>query len=547
MTGTPAATFLHLHLGSNGRDLWLGPMRPHALLGRHPTSDLMVDNTFASRYHAHIEYRPPDFYLRDDSRNGTFIRWGDPEQVLHVRGEEVRLPTAGEISLGCAFDRHPPDVIRFRRTAVLPPELAPAAALPEEETTVVAPMPPQPLAQVPSELQLDRVLEPLVRDLVAVLSPEGVIYYQNPALARWWGQTLPQVLGRDFLEFVHPEDRQALVNAQTQALLQSQTLATQLSLRLRVGDERWHPCSMTLRPLPPDAGLAGLLLVGQPAGQPSDTHLLGGRYRVERRLASGGFCETYLGRDQQRPGEPLCVIKRLRLDNPDPDTLATARRLFATEAATLETLGHHDQIPRLLAYLEQEEDFYLVQDFIAGHPLSQELGPQQRWDEIDVVWLLWELLAILDFVQKHKVIHRDITPDNILRRESDRKLVLIDFGSVKVLPSVLGGESRTVVVGKPGYMAPEQAWGQPNFTSDLYALGVIAIEALTGQSPQNLPHLPRTRTLDWQGQVQVSDALREILASLLHPDWQQRFPNARTALKRIEALFGPPPRRTDFL
>lgn len=523
-------------------------MRPHALLGRHPTSDLIVDNSFASRYHARIEYRPPDFYLRDESRNGTFVRWGEPSQVLHVRGEEIRLPAEGEISLGCAFDREPPDVIRFHCTATLPDALAPPLTSPGDETLTIYPMPPQPLAQVPAELQVGRVLEPLVRDLVAVLSPEGRIYYQNPALAQWWGHSLAQVLGRDWLEFVHPEDRQAFVDGQTQALLQQQTLAPQVRLRLRVGSDAWQPAVFTLQPLSPLAGLAGLLLVGRPAEQPQEHGLIGGRYRVERLLTTGGFGETYLGRDQHRPGEPLCVIKRLRLRTADPTTLATARRLFATEAATLETLGRHDQIPLLLAYLEVGDDFYLVQDFIAGHPLRQELGPQHLWEEMDVVWLLWELLSILEFVQRHRVIHRDLTPDNILRRESDRKLVLIDFGAVKVASSTLLGKSEhTVVVGKPGYMAPEQAWGQPNLTSDLYALGVIAIEALTGRSPQELPQLPGLNALDWQGQVQVSDRLGELLSGLLQPDWQKRFPSARAALKRLEALFGPPPRRTDFL
>lgn len=527
-------------------------MRPKALLGRHPTSDLLVDNNFASRHHAWIEYRPPHFYLRDTSRNGTFVRQGERQAVLYVHGEEVCLLETGEISLGCAFEDQPPDVIRFRRTPDLPADVATTETSGplEEETAVVVPMHPQPLTDVPPELRLERVLELLVRDLVAVLSPEGVIYYQNPALARWWNRSLSETLGRDFLEFVHPEDRQAFVDAQAQALLPHHTLSLRVSLRLQVAPQQWQACQFTVQPLPPAAGLTGLLLVGQTAGTTpaEDSALIGGRYWVERRLTTGSFCETYLGRDRQRPGEPKCVIKRLHLDTSNPETLATARRLFATEAATLETLGHHDQIPRLLAYIVQEDNFYLVQDFIEGHPLSQEFGPHNPWEEMDVVWLMWELLSILDFVQKHKVIHRDITPDNILRRAHDRKLVLIDFGAVKVLPSVLSGEShRTVVVGKPGYMAPEQAWGQPNLTSDLYAVGVIAIEALTGQPPQQLPQLPQTNALDWQGQVQVSDQLREILTSLLEPNWQKRFPSARAALKRIEALFGPPPRRTDFL
>ncbi|APB32524.1 Bacterial SH3 domain family [Gloeomargarita lithophora Alchichica-D10] len=550
---------MYLHLRVNAQELWLGNLRPVALLGRNPASDLLVDNGYASRNHARIEYRHQHFYLRDESRNGTFVRLGNTLQVIHLRGEEMPLGEQGEISLGCQFDPEPRDVIHFQRTPHLPPNLAAQASLattPGEDT--VAPMAPQALAQVPPELNLTQVLESLVEGLLVILSPEGMVYYQNPTLARLLEKNLTEVLGRDFLEFVHPEDRQVFLDVYTQVLLQNPTPAPTLSGRLRHGNQVWQSCQFRVRRLPAVAGVTGLFLVG---AAPNQAHprqkrneLIGGRYLLQRSLATGGFCETYLGQDTQRPGEPRCVIKRLRLDNHDPKVLTTARRLFATEAATLERLGRHDQIPLLLAYLEQEEEFYIIQDFIAGQPLNQELGSQSVWDEMSVVWLLWELLIILDFVQQHKVIHRDIKPDNVIRRDADRKLVLIDFGAVKVLPSALSGQINppaqkqlTIAVGTPGYMAPEQAWGQPNLTSDLYAVGVIAIEALTGQSPQILPKIPNTNELDWQGQVDCSPELTEILVRLLNVDWRKRFQSARLALKRLDTLFGPPPRHTDFL
>ncbi|WP_247215561.1 protein kinase [Synechococcus sp. C9] len=554
----PEPMYLHLH--GNTQELWLGTMRPVAFLGRNPASDLVVDNGYASRNHARIEYRHQHFYLRDDSRNGTFVRLGDTQQVVHLRGEEMPLGESGEISLGCQFDLEPRGVIQFRRTPNLPPELMAQVNLvttPEEETMAVLPMPPQAMAQIPPELHLTQVLESLVMELVVVLSPEGVVYYQNPPLARLLEKSLPEVLGQDFLSLLHPEDRQIFLDVSTQVLLQNPTPAPTLSGRLQGKNSQWHPCRFSVRCLPPSAGVPGLLLVGesqsQPLPSPKRQELLGNRYLRERSLATGGFCETYLGRDTQRPGEPKCVIKRLRLDSHDPKILTTARRLFATEAATLERLGRHDQIPLLLAYLEGEEEFYIIQDFIEGQALSQEFGLDRPWAELDVVWLLWELLTILDFVQSHKVIHRDIKPDNVIRRATDRKLVLIDFGAVKVLPSSLSGQlhqkpaSATVAVGTPGYMAPEQCWGQPNLTSDLYSLGVIAVEALTGQSPQVLPKIPNTNQLDWQGQVTCSPELTEVLSHLLDVDWRKRFQSARLALKRLNTLFGPPPRNTDFL
>lgn len=160
-------------------------------------------------------------------------------------------------------------------------------------------------------------------------------------------------------------------------------------------------------------------------------NLLDQRYQVVEVLGQGGFGHTYTAKDTRRPGNPTCVVKLLKPAISDPDFLQTARRLFNSEAETLEKLGNHDQIPRLLAYFEENEEFYLVQEFIDGHPLSAELAPGQRWDESQVIQLLQEVLSILEFVHSNGVIHRDLKPDNLIRRTSDSKLVLVDFGAVK--------------------------------------------------------------------------------------------------------------------
>ena len=191
--------------------------------------------------------------------------------------------------------------------------------------------------------------------------------------------------------------------------------------------------------------------------------LLSGRYKVLRPLGAGGMGQTYVAEDTQRPGNPVCVVKQLKPPTNDPSFLAIAKRLFNKEAETLEQLGHHNQIPQLLAYFEHEQDFFLVQDFVEGHPLSQELG--QRWPEEQVIQFLEEALTILDFVHSQNVIHRDIKPDNIIRRQKDAKLVLIDFGAVKQVRSqntVLASQaSQSVAVGTPGYMPSEQVSGHP--------------------------------------------------------------------------------------
>ena len=159
--------------------------------------------------------------------------------------------------------------------------------------------------------------------------------------------------------------------------------------------------------------------------------VIDGRYQIVQPLGAGGFGQTYIAQDTRRPGNPACVVKVLQPAKKEPEFLQVARRLFQGEAETLERLGNHDQIPRLLAFLEQEQEFYLVQDLIEGRPLAQELIPGHCWSESQVLSLVSEVLYLLAFIHTHGVIHRDIKPDNIIRRHSDQKLVLVDFGSVK--------------------------------------------------------------------------------------------------------------------
>ncbi|HEY9711738.1 MAG TPA: protein kinase, partial [Oculatellaceae cyanobacterium] len=151
--------------------------------------------------------------------------------------------------------------------------------------------------------------------------------------------------------------------------------------------------------------------------------LLDGRYQVVQVLSAGGFGKTYIAEDTRRPGNPKCVVKHLKPASNEPNYLQTARRLFLSEAETLEQLGNHDQIPRLLAYFEEDREFFLVQEFIEGHPLSTELQPGDCWSESQVIGLLKDILGILAFVHSYEVIHRDIKPDNLIRRASDGKLV----------------------------------------------------------------------------------------------------------------------------
>ncbi len=154
--------------------------------------------------------------------------------------------------------------------------------------------------------------------------------------------------------------------------------------------------------------------------------LLGGHYRVVQDLQEGGFAKTYIAEDHHRPGHPKCAVKFLKPASNQSNSLAIARRLFKQEAEILEKLGQHAQIPRLLAYFEENQEFYLVQEFIEGHPLSTELPRGYCWSESKVIQMLQDVLQTLEFVHSFGVIHRDIKPNNLIRRKKDSRVVLID-------------------------------------------------------------------------------------------------------------------------
>ncbi|BAT52083.1 Serine/Threonine protein kinase [Nostoc sp. NIES-3756] len=273
--------------------------------------------------------------------------------------------------------------------------------------------------------------------------------------------------------------------------------------------------------------------------------LLDHRYQVIRVLATGGFGQTYIAEDTRRPGNPTCVVKHLQPATSDPRVFETAKRLFHSEAETLEKLGHHDQIPRLLAYFDENQEFYLVQEFIDGHTLTEELIPGNRWTESQVIHLLQEVLSILEFVHNQGVIHRDIKPDNIIRRTTDNKLVLVDFGAVKQLRTqmvTVGGQSAaTVVIGTPGYMATEQGQGKPRANSDIYALGIIAIQALTGISPTELQEDPQTGELIWRHLVNVNERLAAVLNKMVRYHFKDRYQTATEALQGLQNAINPVP------
>ncbi|AFZ18153.1 protein kinase domain-containing protein [Allocoleopsis franciscana] len=271
---------------------------------------------------------------------------------------------------------------------------------------------------------------------------------------------------------------------------------------------------------------------------------LGGRYQIINKLGAGGFGRTFLAEDLHLPGHPQCVVKQLKPQTSEPETLAMARRLFDTEAEVLYQLGNHDQIPRLLAHFEDNEEFYLAQEFIEGEPLTKEFAKGQPWTESQVIDLLQDILQVLAFVHEQQVIHRDIKPPNLIRRQGDGKIVLIDFGAVKQVSSQVvnpetGETNLTISIGTKGYMPNEQLAGTPRFSSDVYAVGMLGIQALTGVHPKSMGEDPQTGEMVWREHApHVSPELAGILDKMVCYDFRDRYPTAADALAALQNLLG---------
>lgn len=269
--------------------------------------------------------------------------------------------------------------------------------------------------------------------------------------------------------------------------------------------------------------------------------LLDGRYRIKVELAEGGFSQTYLAEDTRLPKNPKCVVKHLNPTIDDPIFTQKALELFKAEAETLQELGKHDRIPQLYAYFQENKEFYLVQEYIAGHPLSTEMHPGSRMAEARVAKMIQEILEVLNFVHKYNVIHRDIKPSNVIRRHSDGKLVLIDFGTVKQVQIEVANahhKSRvTLPIGTPGYMSYEQERGQSVASSDIYSLGMVALQALTGKHPSQFTR-DRDNEIVWRNHAgrQVGREFAAVLDRMTRCNPRDRYQTVAEVLKDLGRL-----------
>jgi serine/threonine-protein kinase len=267
--------------------------------------------------------------------------------------------------------------------------------------------------------------------------------------------------------------------------------------------------------------------------------IIKGRYKIIENIGKGSFGTTYLAIDTQIPEPNECIVKHFTPLSTDPEVLKKAKELFEREAKTLNQLGKHPQIPRLLAHIQENQDFFIVQEYIEGHDLTQELPNNVPLNEDFVVQLLKNILEVLIVIHEQEVIHRDLNPRNIRRRIKNKEIVIIDFGAVKEISTQYVGNQQpqnATIIGSPGYTPREQADGNPVFSSDIYAVGMIGIQAITGIHPINLSVDSRTGKVIWRNDIKVSNKFADVLDKMVSYRHQDRYLTAKSALTALENI-----------
>ncbi|MEL6929649.1 MAG: bifunctional serine/threonine-protein kinase/ABC transporter substrate-binding protein, partial [Cyanobacteria bacterium J06600_6] len=267
------------------------------------------------------------------------------------------------------------------------------------------------------------------------------------------------------------------------------------------------------------------------------------RYRILSQLGSGGFSRTYLAEDINRFNE-RCVLKEFAPQMKKASALNKAQEMFEREAGALHRL-EHPQIPKFHQILRYEnadsECLFLVQDYVEGITYHQLLNQRSKkghqFSEQEIEQLLLKVLPILEYIHGEGIIHRDISPENLMLSTKEKLPILIDFGCMKEVENkaqleLLSADNKNSVpligtaIGKANYAPPEQVMkGIVYPHTDLYALAATAVVLLTGKKPQELRNSVNSQW-DWQSFANINPQLKEILSKMLQPKPSDRFNSA---------------------
>jgi eukaryotic-like serine/threonine-protein kinase len=264
--------------------------------------------------------------------------------------------------------------------------------------------------------------------------------------------------------------------------------------------------------------------------------ILHSHYQIVKVLGIGKSGTTYLAKDLDLIDSPFYIVKKIQSLNIDSTDLSIVEKSFESQSSIAYQVGKHPQIPSLITKFVADGDRYLVREYVDGEPLSQELTPGVIWSQIQVFDLLIELLSILNFVHGFQYIHQDINPHNIIRRHDDGRLFLIGFGCVQDLTNAWQNLPRqeSKNINDPSYVPYEQEQNVSKINSDIYAVGAIAIQALTGRYPIEKDAF--SYELKWRDEVTIDLKLATIINKMVRPDYRNRYQSASEVLDALKAF-----------
>ena len=264
--------------------------------------------------------------------------------------------------------------------------------------------------------------------------------------------------------------------------------------------------------------------------------ILHSHYQIVKVLGIGKSGTTYLAKDLDTIDSPLYVVKRIEYIASTTGAPSLNEKLFETQGSIAYQLGQHPQIPTLITKFEVDGNRYLVREYIEGELLSAELTPGAIWSQTQAFDFLVDLMEILKFIHGFKYIHLDINPHNIIRHHDNSKFYLIGYSCLKDLGSTWqnlpANDARNL--NEPSYVPYEQEQNIPKLTSDIYAVGAIAIQALTGRYP--LEKDSYSYELKWRDEVKIDLKLVEIINRMVRPDYRNRYQSADEVLQALQAF-----------
>ena len=265
--------------------------------------------------------------------------------------------------------------------------------------------------------------------------------------------------------------------------------------------------------------------------------LVGGRYSITGYLGGQAGTDTYLADNLRRQYQSPCSIEQIELPHNDDFKDIQLDRSFAEELSVLERLGYHEQIPQLWDHFEENDRFYLVQEYIPGKNLAEKIA-EGNISVDEVVRILESTLSVLEFIHQNRVIHCNIKPSNLIIREADGQVIITNFGilnELKTSPNTLPNTLGDSYADKQNYWSPEQKAGRPTMGSDLYALGTIAIEALTGRKPATIEREQSGKLL-WSNDLNLERRLVKIIDKSIELDLGQRYQSAEKMLSELRKI-----------